>query len=75
MNSEIEDMIKKCPTWLTFRNTNPTSQLLTIQFQIKPGQKLLYILLAYIDIIIYYRSIIIPNLLLKCWKMYNLHLL
>ena len=53
MNSEIEDMIKKCPTWLTFRNTNPMSQLLTIQFQIKPGQKLLYILLAYIDIIIY----------------------
>ena len=50
MKSEIEDMIKKCPTCLT---GNPVSQLLTTQFQIKSGQKLLLILLAYTDITIY----------------------
>ena len=44
-------MIKKCPTYLTFRN--PVSQLLTTQFQIKPGEKLLQIFFAYTDITIY----------------------
>ena len=51
MNSEIEDMIKSCPTRLTFCNCQP-SRLLTTQFQVKPGQKLLHILFAYMDITI-----------------------
>ena len=36
-----------------FETVNPVSQLLTTQFQIKLGEKLLYILFANTDITIY----------------------
>ena len=52
MNSEIEDMIKKCPACLTFRNRHPNEPL-TSQFQIKPRQKMTQILFAYTGINIY----------------------
>ena len=49
MKSEIEDMIKKCATCLTFRNRQPTEPIINHPM---PNQawKLQQILFAYTDI-------------------------